>query len=394
MSHLFPDLAEKRVVARIDRARAHHVVPDHDSKLVARVVEDILFVLAAAPKTNHVHVRGLRALKKIAVARRSLLVFVCGAGNPVRALHENPPTVDAEDERKLLLALRVYGPLVQDLDFPETNLLDDLLAIYIELGGVELLLASAIRPPKRRVVYLELLLGLRAVGELRRDRKSAVSEVVVEVLGRVDVFDTRPVCRDQLGSAAEAGDLHGGTPVPAGVTRGLAHKRLVLRPHYIGHRELAAFRGTALVGLVLGAPEFAFDRVLAFLQERLHVKGVALEAVRRFADLLSVHENRCETVAVLEPKDDLLLREEVRRHVELARDVPVALPDPLHVLLVLAPERILHKARLQERSMHASRNGYGAGDLCVVCLDEFPCSGEIELGGESDGRNDRRNKRE
>ncbi len=44
--------------------------------------------------------------------------------------------------------------------------------------------------------------------------------------------------------------------------------------------------------------------------------------------------------------------------------------------------------------MHASRNGYGAGDLCVILLDEFPCSGEIELGGEGDGRNDRRNERE
>ena len=311
MLELSPDLAEERIVARVHRARAHHVVPDHDSKLVARVVENVLFVLAAAPETDHVHVRSLRALKKIAVACRRLLVFVRGAGNPVSALHENPPAVDAEDERELFLALRVYGLLVQDLDFPEADLLDDLLAIDIELGSVELLLASAIRPPKRRVVYLELLLDLRAVGELRRDRQSAMREAVVEVLGRVDVFDARPVCRDQLGRAAKAGDLDSGTPVPTGVTRRLADERLVLRPHYIGHRELAALRGTALVGFLLGAPEAPFDRVRSRLEERLHVKGVALEAVGSLTDFLAVDENRRKGVAVFKAKDDLLLRKEV-----------------------------------------------------------------------------------
>ena len=368
-------------------------MPDKDALLVAEVVEAVLLVLSAAPDADHVHVRLARALDELRVALGRLLVLVGRAGNPVRALHEEAASVDAEDERKLILAV-VHRLLVQDLDFPEADLLDDLLAIHIELGGVELLLAGVVRPPERRIVDLELLLYLRAVGELRRNRQSAVREAVVEVLRRIDVLDAGPVRGNQLGRAAEADHLHGGAPVPTGVTRRLADERLVLRPHYVGHRELAALRGTALVSLVLGAPEFAFDRVLAFLQERLHFKGVALEAVRRLADLLSVHENRAEAVAVFEAEDNLLLREEVGRNVELARDVPVALPDPLHVLFVLAPERILHKTCLQKRGMHASRNGYGAGDLCVVCLDEFPCSSEIELGGEGDGRNDRRNERE
>ncbi len=310
MSHLVPDLAEKRVVARIDRTRAHHVVPDKDALLVAEVVEAVLLVLSAAPDADHVHVRLARALDELRVALGRLLVLVGRAGNPVRALHEEAATVDAEDERKLILAV-VHRLLVQHLDLAEADPADDFFAGRLELGSVELLLSRAVRPPERRIVDLELFLDLRAVRKLRRHRERAVPEVGAKLLCRIYVLDARPVRRDELRRSAEADDLHGGTPVPSGVARGLADERLVLRPHDVRHRECATLRLAALVGLVLGAPEFAFDRVLAFLQERLHVKGVALEAVRRFADLLSVHENRAEAVAVFEAEDNLLLRKEV-----------------------------------------------------------------------------------
>ena len=308
--HLVPDLAEKRVVARIDRARAHHVVPEKNALLVAEVVEAVLLVLSAAPDADHVHVGPARALDELRIALWRLLVLVGGARNPVRALHEEAASVDAEDERKLVLAVP-HGLLVQHLDLPEADLPDDLLASRLELGRVELLLAGAVRPPERGIVDLELLLDLRAVGELRRHRERAVREAVVELLRRIDVLDARTVRRDQLGRPAEADHLHRGTPVPSGVARGLADERLVLRPHDVRHREGAALRLAALVGLVLGASELALDRVLPLLQERLHVERVALEAVRRLADLLSVHENRAEAVAVFEAEYDLLLREEV-----------------------------------------------------------------------------------
>ena len=266
--------------------------------------------MSAAPDADHVHVGLARALDELRIALGRLLVLVGGARNPVRALHEEAASVDAEDERKLILAVP-HGLLVQHLDLPEPDLPDDLLAIHIELGRVERLLAGAVRPPERGIVDFELLLDFRSVRELRRHRERAVREVVVELLRRIDVLDARTVRRDELGRPAEAGHLHSGAPVPAGVARGLADERLVLRPNDVRHREGSAFRSAALVGLILRAPEFAFDRILAFLQERLHVERVALEAVRRLADLLSVHENRAEAVAVFEAEDDLLLREEV-----------------------------------------------------------------------------------
>ena len=95
------------------------------------------------------------------------------------------------------------------------------------------------------------------------------------------------------------------------MTRRLADERLVLRPHYIGHRELATFRGTALVGFSFRTPETTFDRVRPRLEERLHVKRVALEAIGRLTDFLAVDEDRRKGVAVFEAKDDFLLREEV-----------------------------------------------------------------------------------
>ena len=154
------DLAEERVIARIYRARAHHIVPNEDAQLVAGVVEDVLLVLPAAPDAEHVHVCGLRALEEVAVAGRGLLVFVGRARNPVRALHEEPAPVNTEDERELLLAFLRNRLLIQHLNLPEADLFDDLLAVQLELAGVEPLLARTVRPPERRIVYLELPLGL------------------------------------------------------------------------------------------------------------------------------------------------------------------------------------------------------------------------------------------
>ena len=223
-----------------------------------------------------------------------------------------------------------------------------------------------------------------------------MGEVFVEVLGRVDVFDAWAVRRDQLRCAAEADDLDRRTPVPAAVAGGLTDERLVLRPGHVRHGERPAPRRAATVTFFLRAAEAPFHRVRARLQERLDVELVALEAVGRLADLLTIDEDRRKRVAVLEPKDNLLLRREVRGDIEAARDVPVGPADPLHLLLVAAPERVVHQPRLQERGMDAAGNGDRAGNLGVVRLDEVPVSGEVNLRGsrrDAGSANERRKRK-
>ena len=152
-----PDFGEELVVAGIDRARAHHVVPYENAQLVAGVVEHILLVLPAAPEANHVHVGGGCAGEKVAVAFWRLGIFVGGARNPVGAFHEDAAAIDAEYERKLFFAVCADGSFIEDFKFPQTDFLYDLLAIYIEFASVELLLPFSVGPPQRRIFDFECL---------------------------------------------------------------------------------------------------------------------------------------------------------------------------------------------------------------------------------------------
>ncbi len=52
-----PDVADHLLVARVHRAREHHVVPDQQPLLVAQLVENVVVVLPAAPEAQHVLVR-------------------------------------------------------------------------------------------------------------------------------------------------------------------------------------------------------------------------------------------------------------------------------------------------------------------------------------------------
>ena len=106
VGELVADFVQEPVVRRVHGAGEHHVVPDEDAHFVAEVVEYVLLELSAAPHAYHVHVRALRASENLRVPRGRLLVLVRGAGNPVRALHEDAPVVHAEDEGELVLAIR------------------------------------------------------------------------------------------------------------------------------------------------------------------------------------------------------------------------------------------------------------------------------------------------
>ena len=198
------DLAEKRVVGRIHRARVHHIVPHEKAQLVAEIVKDILLVLSATPYADHVHVSRLRAFEEVSVARRRLTRFERVARNPVRALHEKAPVVDAKDERKLLLAVGRDSALVQDLQLSEADAPRDLLAVDVHGEGVKVLPARAVRPPEWRIVDLDAVCHRRAVRKVGEDIERAVAEVVGELLRRVDVIYERPVGCKKLHRAAEA----------------------------------------------------------------------------------------------------------------------------------------------------------------------------------------------
>ena len=110
-----------------------------------------------------------------------------------------------------------------------------------------------------------------------------------------------------------------------------------------------------------GACEDEADVVAPGTERALRVEVPAQKAVARLAELLPVHENSGERVAVFEAQDDGSVAKEGLRYVERARKDPVALRDPLDALLVATEKRVGHppggKKRAVDVAGHRRRTG-------------------------------------
>jgi hypothetical protein len=48
--------AKRRIVRRLHPAAEHEILPDHQAQFIGEVVEILVFVIAAAPAPQHVHI--------------------------------------------------------------------------------------------------------------------------------------------------------------------------------------------------------------------------------------------------------------------------------------------------------------------------------------------------
>ena len=83
-------------MGRIDAAAKHKILPDQQAKFVAGSIKHIVFVDAAAPNPQHVHVAFPSHAQAFTVTfwrdtRQKVVV-----GNPVRAAGKNGNVVDLE----------------------------------------------------------------------------------------------------------------------------------------------------------------------------------------------------------------------------------------------------------------------------------------------------------
>ena len=145
---LLPHIREKGLVPRVHRAGEHEILPHHDARLVAEIVEEIVFVDAAAPDPQHVHVRRRRVPDEALV---TLQFDTTGEGverHPVRPLHEDRNPVHLETEGLSIAVRFCYepgfpypGPLVGHVD-------DAAVGGKLDDQVVEVLPSVPSRPPE------------------------------------------------------------------------------------------------------------------------------------------------------------------------------------------------------------------------------------------------------
>src|SRR5271156_1682424 len=112
VDRLLPDVFLEGNVAWNHVSTEHEFLPDHDPEFVADIVEIIGLVVAAAPLTDHIHVRVASRLENVAVNFRSDAIGEAIEGDYISALGEHRNAVDHELETLAPLigsATQLYG---------------------------------------------------------------------------------------------------------------------------------------------------------------------------------------------------------------------------------------------------------------------------------------------
>ena len=153
MDHLLPDECKEVVAVRVDGAGEHHILPDENTLLVAEVVEILVFVKAASPDAQTVHV-GFDRIGEQGVIPGAGVGF--GAGihrDPVSTLGEDIDAVVAEFQADAVFVLLADGLHVAQADpfgkghavrrdgerverlFPVSGRIPELRISHLEIGG-------------------------------------------------------------------------------------------------------------------------------------------------------------------------------------------------------------------------------------------------------------------
>ena len=89
---------QQRPFGRVDRAGVHEILPDQDALAVAKLIEEVVFVDAAAPDAEHVHVDVDRVPDRAFVGLAGDAGQEAVAGDVVGALAENGFAVEQEPQ--------------------------------------------------------------------------------------------------------------------------------------------------------------------------------------------------------------------------------------------------------------------------------------------------------
>lgn len=89
---------QQRPFGRVDRAGVHEILPDQDALAVAKLIEEVVFVDAAAPDPEHVHVDVDRVPDRAFVGLAGDAGQEAVAGDVVGALAENGFAVEQEPQ--------------------------------------------------------------------------------------------------------------------------------------------------------------------------------------------------------------------------------------------------------------------------------------------------------
>ena len=89
---------QQRPFGRVDRTGVHEILPDQDALTVAKLIEIVVFVDAAAPDPEHVHIDVDRVLDRALVGFGSDAGQEAVAGDVVGALAENGFAVEQEPQ--------------------------------------------------------------------------------------------------------------------------------------------------------------------------------------------------------------------------------------------------------------------------------------------------------
>ncbi len=137
------DICKESRIGRVHGATEHAVLPHQDALLVTELVEVLLFVQAASPDAQHVHVCIDGILQQLIVAFTREPAHEGVQGNPVGTFCKDVPAVHRENHA--LSAFCIF--LCLDLQGSEADALGCFLSADGKLQRIQYSLALAVGPP-------------------------------------------------------------------------------------------------------------------------------------------------------------------------------------------------------------------------------------------------------
>ena len=335
------------IEGRIGGAGEDEILPDEHAETVAGVEEIVLFVEAAAPCAEEVHV-GVCGVadEAVVVGLREARDEIVG-GNPVGAFREERLAVDGE--------LEGFAPFVRmavEFEFAEADFdgpFVEKVAVGVQQFGddeIAVLRAEAVGPPELRILdgkrnwlvssrfrldghgVLRFVqrgggdVQLEAVGGGRRQQLRFHDEidgaVCVVFLFNQHAVDSRGLDGQQLDIAEDAACGGHGAPVPAEGAGHLAQPAFAAVERREAVPAWQCLFGKAFFAFLHAVRERDDDGVDARLQHGFDVRFPCAEHVVRFDDRLAVDGDGGDGVQAFATEDDLVrIRQKIRIHLEI-----------------------------------------------------------------------------
>ena len=194
----------------------------------------------------------------------------------------------------------------------------------------------------------------------------------------VQIVDPCGVHAGQRQRHIDAGDHQRKAPVPAAVTVHLADQVQVRNFAAAVHRHREGLFGGGFFRLVLGGLEADFNPVGAGAQRSFDVGAVTGEHVFAGKHLFAVDEHGREGVDHLGIQIDVLIAEQLRRHVEVARILPVVPAELLHGQFVAPVVRVRDLPRREQRGIVVARQVRRDGFLFPFGTFQRPDAAQIK----------------